>query len=52
MALFGLVTLGYWDPPVSDIMADALGAEETVYDLVGEWVVRQTLGRLEEFAAA
>lgn len=51
VVLFGLVALGYWDPPVSQIIGDALGAGRAIYDLVGEWVVRQTLGRLEEFAA-
>ena len=52
VALFGVVALGYWDPPISEITADALGAGKALYDLVGEWLVEQTLGRLEEFAAA
>lgn len=52
VVLFGLVGLGYWDPPVAEITADALGAGRALYDLVGEWLVEQTLGRLEEFAAA
>lgn len=52
VVLFGLVALGYWEPPVSEIVGDALRAGRALYDLVGEWVVRQTLGRLEEFAAA
>lgn len=52
VVLFGIVALGYWDPPVSEITADALGAGRALYDLVGEWLVEQTLGRLEEFAAA
>ncbi|OYR59929.1 hypothetical protein [Halorubrum ezzemoulense] len=48
VALFGLVALGYWDPPVSEIVGDALGAGQALYDLVGEWLVEQTLGRLED----
>ncbi|TKX86973.1 hypothetical protein EXE43_05670 [Halorubrum sp. SS5] len=51
VALFGLVALGYWDPPVSEIVGDALGTGRALYDLVGEWVVNQTLGRLEDVAA-
>ncbi|OYR68748.1 hypothetical protein DJ79_05055 [Halorubrum ezzemoulense] len=51
VALFGLVALGYWEPPVSEIVGDALGAGRALYDLVGEWVVEQTLGRLEDVAA-
>ena len=45
-----LVALGYWDPPVSEIVGDALGAGRALYDLVGEWLVEQTLGRLEDVA--
>jgi hypothetical protein len=52
VAMFGLVALGYWDPPVSEIVGDALGAGKVFYDVFGEWVVRQTVERLEEFAAA
>ena len=56
VAVFGvlvlLVTLGYWDPPVSEIVGDALGAGRAFYDLIGEWVLRQTVERLEEFATA
>ena len=51
VVLFGLVALGYWEPPVSQIVGDALGAGRALYDLVGEWVVEQTLGRLEDVAA-
>ncbi|MFC5136476.1 MULTISPECIES: hypothetical protein [Haloferacaceae] len=51
VVLLGLVALGYWDPPVSEIVGDVLGAGRVLYDLVGEWLVRQTLGRLKEFAA-
>ena len=50
VALFGLVALGYWDPPVSEIIGDALGAGRAIYDLVGEWLVEQTLGRLDKLA--
>lgn len=52
VALFGLVALGYWEPPVSEIIGDALAAGKAFYELVGEWIVRQTVERLEEFAAA
>ena len=52
VTLFGLVALGYWDPPISDIVGDALGAGRAFYDLIGEWVLRQTVERLEEFATA
>ena len=45
-----LVALGYWDPPVSTIVGDALGAGRAFYDLVGEWVLRQTVERLEGVA--
>lgn len=50
VAMFALVALGYWDPPVSQIIGDALGAGRALYDLVGEWVLEQTLGRLEDVA--
>lgn len=56
VAVFGvlvlLVALGYWDPPVSEIAGDALGAGRAFYDVVGEWVLRQTVERLEAFASA
>jgi hypothetical protein len=51
VSLFGLVALGYWDPPVSQIIGDALGAGRALYDVAGEWVVRQTVERLESVAA-
>ena len=50
VALFGLVALGYWDPPVSTIVGDALGAGRALYELVGEWVLEQTVERLETVA--
>jgi hypothetical protein len=49
--LFGLVALGYWEPPVSEIIGDALTAGRAFYDLVGEWLLRQTVERLEDAAA-
>ncbi|TKX35782.1 hypothetical protein EXE51_12545 [Halorubrum sp. CGM5_25_10-8B] len=52
VVLFALVALGYWEPPVSQIVGDALGAGRALYDVAGEWVLRQTVERLEEFAAA
>lgn len=49
--LVGLVALGYWDPPISEMVGDVLAFGGTLYDLVGEWIVRQTIGRLEDVAA-
>lgn len=51
VSLMALVALGYWDPPVSEIVGDALGAGRAVYDVVGEWVLRQTVERLEGVAS-
>lgn len=50
VVLFGLVALGYWEPPVSQIIGDALSAGRAFYDLVGEWVLEQTVERLESVA--
>ncbi|WP_435093420.1 hypothetical protein [Halorubrum sp. N11] len=50
VTLFGLVALGYWDPPIAEITGDALGAGRAFYDVVGEWLLEQTLGRLEQVA--
>lgn len=52
VSLFALVALGYWEPPVGKIVGDALAAGKAFYDLVGEWVLRQTVERLEDIAAA
>lgn len=52
VSLMALVALGYWDPPVSEITADVLGAGRAFYDVVGEWLVEQTLGRLDAVADA
>jgi len=49
-ALVLLVALGYWDPPLGEIVGDVLGAAETVWDTVGEWVVSMILDTLEEVA--
>ena len=51
VVLFGLVALGYWEPPVSTMVGDALAAARTLYDVVGEWILRQTVERLESVAA-
>lgn len=51
VALFALVALGYWEPPLSQMVGDALGAARAVYDLVGEWLLEQTIGRLDDVAA-
>jgi hypothetical protein len=50
VVLFGLVALGYWEPPLGEIVGDALGAGRAVYDLVGEWVLEQTVERLDRIA--
>lgn len=52
VALSAIVALGYWEPPVSQIVGDAIGAGRDFYDLVGEWVIEQTVERLEDVAAA
>jgi len=55
VAVFGvlvlLVALGYWDPPVSEIVGDALGAGRAAYDLVGEWVIEMLVRWLDDIAA-
>jgi hypothetical protein len=51
VTLFGLVALGYWDPPISDIVGDALGAGRTVYDAIGEWLIEKFVGWLDDVAA-
>jgi len=33
------------------MVGDVLAFGGTLYDLVGEWIVRQTIGRLEDVAA-
>jgi hypothetical protein len=50
VSLFGLVALGYWDPPVGTIVGDALSAGRTAYDLVGKWLLDQLVGALERVA--
>lgn len=52
VTLFLIVALGYWEPPVSQIVGDVVGTGRTLWSLVGEWLVEQTLGRLEDIAAA
>lgn len=51
VALFALVALGYWEPPLSQIVGDVLSAGRAVHDLVGDWLLRQTVERLEAFAS-
>ena len=52
VSMMAIVALGYWDPPISEITGDVLGAGRAFYDLVGEWLVEQTLGRLDAVADA
>jgi len=50
VVLFGLVALGYWDPPVGQIVGDALGAGRALYDAVGEWLIEKLVGWLDGVA--
>ncbi|WP_256403244.1 hypothetical protein [Halorubrum salinum] len=52
VSLLLIVALGYWDPPVSEIVGDALGAGRALWSFAGEWLVEQTLGRLDSLAGA
>lgn len=51
VSFVALVALGYWDPPVSTIVGDALAAGRAAYDLVGEWLVEKLVGWLDSVAA-
>jgi hypothetical protein len=51
VTLFALVALGYWEPPVGEIVGDTLGVGRAVYDTVGRWVLERLLGGLEGVAA-
>lgn len=50
VVLFALVALGYWEPPIGEIVADTLGAGRALYDAVGEWVIEKLLGWLDSVA--
>jgi hypothetical protein len=52
VSFMALVALGYWDPPISEIVGDGLSAGRAFYELIGEWVIEQTLGRLDAVADA
>lgn len=52
VSLMALVALGYWDPPISTMVGDVLAAGRAFYDTIGEWIVEQTLGRLDSLADA
>lgn len=45
-----LVALGYWDPPISRIVGDILGAAKAFWNFVGEWLVSLLVDALEEVA--
>lgn len=51
VVLFGLVAFGYWEPPIGEIVGDALAAGRAVYDAVGEWALELLVGWLEGVAA-
>lgn len=49
-ALVLLVALGYWEPPIGQIVSDFLGAAKAFWDMIGEWVVSLLVDALEEVA--
>jgi len=49
-ALVALVALGYWDPPIGQIITDALGAGGAVWELLGEPVTSAIVDWLEGVA--
>ncbi|OYR55519.1 hypothetical protein DJ73_02125 [Halorubrum sp. Ea1] len=51
VVLFGLVALGYWEPPIGQIVGDALGAGRALYDTFGEWLFEKLVGWLDSVAA-
>jgi len=51
VALFGIVALGYWEPPVSEIVGDVLGSGRALYDSVGEWLLDNLIRWLDSVAA-
>lgn len=50
VSLFGLVALGYWDPPVGDMVSDALGAGRVAWNTAGEWLFARLVDALERIA--
>lgn len=50
VALFGLVALGYWEPPVGTMVSDALGAARVAWDTAGEWLFGRLVDALERVA--
>jgi CHASE2 domain-containing sensor protein len=50
VSLFGLVALGYWDPPIGTMVSDALGAGRTAWNAVGEWLFARLVDALERVA--
>jgi len=51
VVLFGLVALGYWEPPIGQIVGDTLGAGRALYDTFGEWLFEKLVGWLDSVAA-
>ena len=49
-ALVLLVALGYWDPPIGQIIGDFLSAAMAFWDFVGEWLVSLLVDALEGVA--
>jgi len=49
-ALVALVALGYWDPPIGQIVSDALGAGGAAWEMFGEPVTSFVVDWLQEVA--
>jgi len=49
-ALVALVALGYWDPPIAEIVEDALGAGSAAWELLGEPVTSAIVDWLQGVA--
>ena len=47
-----LIAFGWVDPNVSAMTSQLSTAVDALWSVVGEWVVEQTLGRLDEVAAS
>ncbi|MFY4816279.1 hypothetical protein ACOJIV_26890 [Haloarcula sp. AONF1] len=46
------IALGWIDPNIGRMTSQVATFADTVWSAIGEWVIEQTLGRLEEAAAA
>lgn len=50
VSMFALVAFGYWEPPIGQIIGDALGLGRTIYDTIGEWLLDKFVGWLDGVA--